>query len=76
MTIKINYITNYKNESIFDSNQYGHYSEAYRIAKKKLSEKNIILVENILDDIHRDLFTNITDINLKITHLAMYCAYI
>lgn len=42
--------------------------------RQKLDDKNIILVENILKDIHRDLFTNITDVNLKITHLAMYCA--
>jgi DNA-directed RNA polymerase beta subunit len=42
--------------------------------RRKLDDKNIIVLEQILSDIHRDLFANITDVKTKITHLAMYCA--
>lgn len=42
--------------------------------RKKIDDKNIILLENILPNIHNDLFTNIPKVENKITHLAMYCA--
>jgi DNA-directed RNA polymerase beta subunit len=42
--------------------------------RKKIDDKNIILLENILPNIHNDLFTNIPNVENKITHLAMYCA--
>lgn len=42
--------------------------------RKKIDDKNIILLENILPNIHNDLFTNIPNVENKITHLSMYCA--
>jgi DNA-directed RNA polymerase II subunit RPB2 len=52
--------------------------EGYVAYVQRLREKNdtnkIIKEENVISDIYNDLFSNFSDKELKITHLAMYCA--
>jgi hypothetical protein len=43
---KINFISNYKNDSIFSSSQYGHYSSGYNLFRKKAVESGYAVVEN------------------------------
>ena len=51
----------------------GYISYVHRI-REKIDTNRIIKEENVVNDIFNDLFSNITDRELKITHLAMYCA--
>lgn len=42
--------------------------------REKIDVNKTIKEENVIPDIYNDLFSNISDKDLKITHLAMYCA--
>jgi len=42
--------------------------------RSKLDVNKVIREENIIPDLQNDLFMNIPELDLKITHLAMYCA--
>jgi len=44
--MKINFITNYKNDSIFSSDQYGHYSAPFSLAREILEQKGYGIFEN------------------------------
>jgi len=43
---KINFITHYKNDSIFSSKQFGHYSSGYTKFKKEYEKKGFLVLEN------------------------------
>lgn len=51
----------------------GYINYVLRIREKNDVNK-VIREENILPDIYNELFSNISEMDLKITHLAMYCA--
>jgi DNA-directed RNA polymerase beta subunit len=42
--------------------------------RRRIDDKKEIVLEKIIPDIHKDLFANINSVDMKITHLAMYCA--